>query len=200
MPIADGLMDVVSNILMDSEPLGKERLSLFSTPIGQISSKSGQRKTYRDTNLFLPNVLEAPDRFLVTGIRCAFLESNGNLVPIHDAIYWTSTLEFSVSARIYWKSPLSVVVDPMILTRPEDWDKMSLDQKLTLINRFSNQTRHSFIPADQILPPGKFFSPEVEGVLIYQQQPFQVTIDHSGDCPDRRILCIIDGNRFRSIL
>lgn len=215
MPIAGTMFEVVNELLFDSEVLGKERTSLFSVPLGQISPTSGRRKMFTDTNMYECGQLPVPQRFLVKGIRCVFLEPDGRCIPVHDAVYWESTLTLLINNKTYWQSRVAEVVDPVLLTTPEQWQKMTPEQKRTLFRRFSNQLVSDSnqlvsdsISPERILVPSfpddkvvlKIGIPSIDGVLIQQQEFFQVYIEHGGKWPDRRILCALQGTMLRPVM
>lgn len=211
MPIAPMMAEIVPEVVYDSEPLGSEsnRLALFVNPFGAApANQPNLRKTQRDTNMWLSGSLPAPQRFLMTGIRCIYFEPSGEVVPVTDACYWDTTIEFLVSSKIYWLSPVALAVDPMILTTPAQWNEMGLDRRLQLMKRFGQHSECAAIRPDQIVSPGfpkdvtgkSFDGVKVEGILIEQQQNFGVRIDHQGKWPGRRILCCLDGRMVRPIL
>jgi hypothetical protein len=202
--ITEGLADICTEILYDCEPLGgMDQTNLFWNPLGGMISGRGIRKTYRDTNMYLSNRLPSPNKFLIVGIRCVFLEPSGEVVPIKDEIYWDSILDLYIANKSYWKSPIAHVVDPIILTTPEQWKDMSHDRKVNLMRRFSRQNAQKSIEPDRIANGLPFLSlsgvPEIDGVMIDTQQPFKVIIQHSGKYPDRRILCVLQGTAWRPV-
>jgi hypothetical protein len=206
MPIASGLAEICREILMDTEPLGTDRLTLFVNPLG-ANARDGRRKLFRDTNMWLSGQLPAPDKFVATGIKCVFLEPDGELIPITHPLYWTSSIEFYISARRYWESIIAEVVDPILLTGVEQWNKLDQVRKVQLMRRFGDALCGEGIPADQILVPSfpqdkraAISQPDVMGVMIESQQNFQVKIDHQGKWPLVRILCVLQGTDWRPVV
>jgi hypothetical protein len=206
MPIAAGIAEICRDILMDSEPLGAHKLTLFVNPLG-ANDYSGKRKTFQETNLWISGSLPAPEDFVATGIKVLFFESTGELIPITHPLYWTSSVEFYISCKRYWQSLAGDVIDPILLTNVEEWNKLDLDRKVQLMKRFSNQLVGDPIPADRIIVPGfpqdERFSrhqPPVEGVMIASQQNFSVQIDHQGKWPLCRVLCVLQGTSWRPVL
>jgi hypothetical protein len=206
MPIAAGLAEICRDVLMDCEPLGNQKLTLFVNPLG-AEAADGRRKTYRDTNLWMSSMLPAPEDFVAIGIKCVFLNPNGDVIPISHAIYWTSSVEFYISNRRYWNSVAAEVVDPVLLTNAEEWNKLDFSRRVQIVKRFSSQFIYDGILADRILVPGfpedrrsSCDQPPVEGILIAAQQHFSVQIDHDGSCPHFRVLCILQGTSWRPIL
>jgi hypothetical protein len=208
MPLVNNTGECLNDILMDSEPLGNlaEGLDLFTRPLGCLIPGTDLRKTYRDTNMFLPGVLCKPEKFLVKGIRCAFLDEAGRVVPVNEAIYWDTTLRFFVSRRSYWHSPVAHVVDPMILTTPEQWAALKMAQKCQLVRRFSDQAVSEFVPAERIFVPtfpddvkASISFPAITGILIETQESFGVQIEHGGKWPKHRIVCVLNGTLVRPV-
>jgi hypothetical protein len=205
MPIAGPLMELCREILMDTEPLGNERLTLFSIPLG-ANGRDGRRKTFRDTNMWCSAMLPSPDKFVATGIKCAFFEPDGELIPISHPLYWTTSIELYISARRYWESTIAEVIDPILLTSVEHWNKLDQDRKVSLMRRFGTALCGELIPADRILVPSfpqdkrlDINQPAVEGVMIESQQNFHVVIDHEGKWPLVRILCVLQGTNWRPV-
>ncbi len=206
MPIV-GMYETVAETIYDSEPMGAgEILSLFSIPLGSTSPASQQRKTNRDTNMWMACMLPSPCTFLVTGIRCVFLNPQGDVMPVSDAIYWDTALRFDVMHKSYWESPVATVVDPIFLTTPEQWEKFSFARKRTLMTQLGQHLDGCEIQPDKIMrwgfPETKGIegSPKIDGVMIEQQMPFHVQISHNGKWPDCRIVCALDGRMARPIL
>jgi hypothetical protein len=190
---------------MDSEPLGTNKLSLFHSPLG-ANAADGRRKTFQDTNMWLSGMLPAPEKFVAIGIKCVFLEPDGSLIPIHHPLYWTSSVELYISNRRYWQSVAAEVVDPILLTNVEEWNKLDLDRKVQLMKRFGSQLVGDYIRADRIIDPSfpqdqraSMDQPAVEGVMIESQQNFSVKIDHQGKWPQCRILCVLQGTSWRPV-
>lgn len=208
MPIIQGMVEVVNEVIFDSELLrAGPSLPLFVNPLGAVIPGTQTRKMRRDTNMWINGQIPSPQRFLVKGILCVFLDPTDNVVPITDAMYWAVTLDFCVNQKIYWHSPVAYVVDPIILTTPEQWAGLSMDKKRALERRFSNQLISPFVPADRILvrsfPENEkagIHIPEIDGVLIEQQQPFGVRIHHDGQWPDYRIVCALSGTMLRPVM
>ncbi len=205
MPIAAGIAEICRNILMDTEPLGTEKLTLFVNPLG-ANARDGRRKTFQDTNMWMSAMLAAPEEFVATGIKCVFLGPDGFPLPITHALYWTSSVEFYISARRYWQSVTAEVVDPILLTNVEEWNKLDLDRKTQLIKRFGKQLAGDGIPADRIIVPSfpvdsrsSRHQPPVEGIMIATQQNFSVKIDHQGKCPLCRVLIVLQGTSWRPV-
>jgi hypothetical protein len=206
MPIALPLYEICREILMDSEVLVKSPLTLFHTPLGGIGL-NGQTKSFRDTNMWMHGMLPSPDKFVVTGIKCVFLEPDGALLPMSHPLYWDSQIGFFIANKRYWESPIASVIDPMLLTSTEEWNKLDLDRKAVLMRRFCNQFVDNEIPADKILVPAfpqdkraEIGNPQLMGVLIESQQPFSVRIEHPGKWPLIRILCVLQGTNWRPVL
>jgi hypothetical protein len=208
MPIVSGIAEFVREILYDSEVLGRDSwLPLFSIPCGSLIPGTDSIKTPRDTNMWMPQSLPSPMSFFLTGIRCIYFDVGGSVVPVSDAIYWETTLALMVYKKEYWRSPVAHVVDPMILTTPQQWANLSDDRKLALYRRFSRQQVQVAIAPDQIVEPSfpedghpKRGVPELKGIYIAPQQQFEVQIRHDGKWPDRRILCVLQGTAERPIL
>ena len=191
---------------MDSEPLGTNKLSLFVNPLGSTAN-DGRRKTFQDTNMWMSAMLPAPEDFVATGIKCVFFEPDSTLIPISHPLYWTSSVEFYVSNKRYWQSVAADVVDPIVLTNVEEWNKLDLDRKIRLMKRFGNQLVGNAISADRILVPAfpedqrsSRHQPPVEGVMIGCQQNFSVKIDHQDKWPTCRVLCVLQGTSWRPVL
>ena len=200
MPM-ETMMDVVRFPIYDSEQIGVESVSLFQLPIGSPVPGTTYRKTYRDTNMYLASMLESPCRALVTGMKCIFLEPDGQWVPIGDSDYWNSTITFSVSNRTYWQGPVSSAIDPMLLCNAEKWRSLTFAQKLSLSKTFTIPMTGDEI---QILPgfssPKVETSPKIEGVMIECQEAFKVRLDHQSKHPERRFLCVLDARMYRAIM
>jgi len=206
MPICGGPAEICRDVLMDSEPLSKNKLSLFVNPLGSLAY-DGRRKTFQDTNLWMSGMLPAPDKFVATGIKCIFLEPDGSPIPISHPLYWTSSVELYISTKRYWQSVAADVIDPIILTTVEEWNKLDLDRKVQLMKRFGSQLVGDAIRADRIIVPAfpqdqraSMHQPAVEGVMIESQQPFGVKIDHQEKWPLCRILCVLQGTSWRPVL
>jgi hypothetical protein len=167
---------------------------------------SGQvRKTYRDTNMWIAGQLPCPNTFLITGIRCIFLDALGELLPINHQIYWTSVLSLQVNCKEYWRSPVADVVDPMILTTPQQWEGLDDNQKVNLMQRFGQQNYQKPIQPDKIRPltmdqKVRFGVPEIKGIYLDIQQVFQIQIDHSSQHHGLRALCVLQGASYRPVL
>lgn len=206
MPLASGLAEICREVLMDTEPLGTERLTLFAIPLG-LNGRDGRRKTFRDTNMWCSGMLPAPDKFVATGIKCVFFEPDGELIPISHPLYWTSSIELHISSKRYWESVIAEVVDPILLTSVEHWNKLDQNRKVALMRRFGTGLCGELIPADRILVPSfpqdnrhTIDQPAVEGVMIESQQNFKVVIDHERKWPLVRILCVLQGTKWRPVL
>lgn len=206
MPIM-GIVEVVNEVLFDSERLGTApSLRLFTNPLGSTVPGTQIRKIRRDTNMWLAGQLPSSQRFLVKGISCIFLDRADEVVPVTDTIYWAATLDFCVNQKIYWNSPVAHVVDPVILTTPEQWAGLSVNQKQALEKRFASQLTVPFVPANRILMHGlpedikeSNLPPEIDGVLIDHQQPFDVFVHHDGQWPGCRIYCALTGTMMRPV-
>lgn len=206
MPFAAGIAELCRDILMDSEILGTNKLTLFVHPLG-ANGADGRRKTFRDTNMWISAMLPASEDFVATGIKCVFLEPDGELIPLTHSLYWTSSVEFYISNRRYWQSIAAEVVDPILLTNVEEWNKLDLDRKIRLMKRFGSQLVGESIRADRIIVPAfpedqrsSRHQPDVQGVMISCQQNFSVKIDHDGKWPLCRILCVLQGTSCRPVL
>jgi hypothetical protein len=205
MPIATGIAEICRDILMDSEPLGAEKLTLFVNPLG-ANNRDGKRKTFQDTNMWASAMLPAPEDFIATGIKVVFLGVDGQLLPVSHPLYWTSSVEFYISNKRYWNSVAAEVVDPILLTNVEEWNKLDLDRKVQLVKRFGNQLIGDAIRADRIIVPAfpedqksSRHQPPVDGVMIATQQHFSVQIDHQGKWPLCRVLCVLQGTSWRPV-
>ena len=205
MPIATGLAEICRDILMDCEPLGPQKVSLFRNPLG-ANAYDGKRKTFQDTNMWMSEMLPAPEEFVATGIKIVFFDLSGGLIPISHPLYWTSSVEFYISCKRYWQSVAADVIDPILLVDVEEWGKLDLDRKVQLMKRFSNQLVGDMIKADRIIVPAfpedqksSRHQPGVEGVMISPQQNFSVQIDHEGKWPLCRALCVLQGTSWRPV-
>jgi len=190
---------------MDTEPLGTQKITLFQRPLGS-DALDGRRKTFRDTNMWMSAMLPAPEEFVATGIKCVFFEPDGTLIAITHPLYWTSSIEFYISNKRYWQSVPAEVVDPILLTNVEEWNKLDLDRKVQLMKRFGNQLIGDSIRADRIIVPAfpedtrsSKHQPPVEGVMIAIQQNFSVKIDHEGKWPLCRVLIVLQGTSWRPV-
>jgi hypothetical protein len=184
-------MEALSDVLFDSEPLlAGSKTALFYNPLG--SAHHGRTKLFRDTNVFQSGQLDYPHRFYVRGIRCAILTIMGNLIPISDRDYWTSTVELIVGQRQWVLRRTIELIDPILLVSPGVWPQLSEGQQ--------KQIRETFTWPICTLPRAEDVrrSEPFGEIQIREQENFQVRVDHETENEGRLFLCALEGVRVRT--
>lgn len=191
-----GLLEIVSDVLYDHEPLRSRVSPLFVIPLGQMTYDSEGHAIAKDwtlTNILLAAQLPSPNRFLIRGIRVAVLEK-GSPVPWDDPIYWSSTFTLDICAKNYVRCLLAHVADPGILLQKTDWSKIPYHERHALLSRAEYRLDATGAEFD------KFTMDRLEGVLIDQQQVFLAKVETAQAWPGRSILCALTGLSLRAVL
>lgn len=171
-----GIMEVAKDVVYDRMPLMGETTHLFTRPLGS-SVQHPLRGVYsvdvRHTNMVMSSQLPAPCRFLIQGLRCAFFELDGSVVPITDPIYWESTIELMICMKRYWLSPAAHIAEPALLFAATDWSVMPAAVRLDLINKLAHRITGWISPG---IAGDNLGAGELDGVLIEQQMPFSAKV------------------------
>lgn len=198
--ITSTLAEFVVDTVYDRETICGSRMHLFSVPVGQMSygiDGIPAMKTFNRTNMYQCACMPAPNRFLIKSLRCAFFEADGSLVPVTDPIYWDATLELSICMKTYWRSPCAHVCDPANLLAATDWSKIPHEERLLLIDRL----RSSNSLVSDSVNFGGLILPGIDGVMIEQQQSFQVKIDGAEKWQGRReVMVALEGISGRAVM
>jgi hypothetical protein len=90
----------------------RDRETLFSIPVGMLhDTKTGWRvKTFEDTNMLVPSMLDMPKTFEVRHIRCALI--GRRLFPCDSRYYRDLFIRFDVNRKTMWEGPSWRCVDP----------------------------------------------------------------------------------------
>jgi hypothetical protein len=122
------------------EALAGNRAHAFIYALGMsIPVKHGSKvKTYEDTNLLQQAMLDAPKSFLIESIDAYFVDDQG-IIPANSRWYAETTIDFTLSMKVYWSSPLAKCVSTVglfetgALTREElEERKREFQSKLEL--------------------------------------------------------------------
>lgn len=205
-----GVFEPVRDVVYDRQPLDSGRIHFFIFPLGATRNSrwtGAYTVDYAHTNMMQCGMLPAPNRFLVTGMRCVFFELDGRPVPISDPIYWETFLRFSVNRKAYWMSPPAHCADPAILFGATDWSKIPAAERLTLINKLVHKLTAGPVP---IPMPGGDQMLAVDGVMIEQQMNFdaEINVMNPGDVTGmgncrwygRSVMLTLEGIALRSVL
>lgn len=145
------------------------------------------------TNMHNGGWLQSPTKMLVQGMRCTVLE-RGALVPITDPVYWDTIVRVVLMNKLYWESPLAVVVDPAAWFAAGDFSKLPPEIQTKLAANWSSQFTGTLDPSGLNLPP------KITGLLIESQMPFSVDFIFSRPQPDREISCVLLGGRVVAVV
>ncbi len=192
-----GIVEVVSDIVYDHEPIKGRVKNLFCIPIGQntvFGDGSVLTKTWEMTNMLISAQLQAPERFLLRGIRLIFFK-NGIPLPISDPIYWSSSFEFRLVSKSYLRCPCGLLADPGIVMQNTNWSKIPPDQRANLLSRSEFKLSAPGAEIQGYAPIGK-----TEGVLIDQQMTFSVRLGFSKPWSRRSVLCVLTGLHTRMVM
>jgi hypothetical protein len=198
--LTSGLGEFLVDTIYDREVISGANCHLFCLPVGQMTfgiDGLAMLKSYDRTNMWMACYLPAPERFLIKSIRCAFFEPDGSPVPVTDPIYWQSTLELNLCSKNYWRSPVAYLADPVVLLAATDWSAIPHEERIQLIDRLRT---NNALTGKGSNGSGPLF-PDIDGVLIDQQQSFQIKISGAENWKGRReVMCALEGISGRAVM
>jgi hypothetical protein len=196
--LSAGIMEVCADIEYDHEPL-KPNTLLFCIPLGQQSQDCDGAVITKDqtlTSMLMPGQLQAPERFLLRGIRLIFFE-NGIPLPITDPLYWNSFFNLQIGYKSYWRSLCGIIADPGLVMQNTDWTKIAVDQRLNLLSR-----SEFHLDGPGFTLPNNAGVEAIQGVMIEQQQPFcaKIQLGINQKYEKRSVLCCLTGMKMRAVI
>ena len=176
MPILPGSLISSPETLYDTELILNTSFEMFTEPWG-TKDLGGEFKNLHKTNMYFPQRLPCPQKFLIDRLYCVIQDAQGVLIPLFSdkAELWSAIhLNLKVSLRVVREGPAWSFAHPNIVFAGLRKAKMA-----PLLSRWERRQARPF------------------DLMIEQLQQFSVSVSCLKPCRETYIVVMLQGQLWR---